>query len=189
MSFIARPVAVAALALAGMIGGHIAAYILVEPHSGSRAALLADSGHHYPGIPIILLAVLFTAAGSAVLWGMKERAANLPPCGLWAVLSVLQTAGFLATEACERLLTGGSFAHFGTLTVGGLLLQVPLAWLGSQLLKALRRFGRALAAVLKRPCFSAPPNKWSLCEDFLPDSPGLPGRFARGPPFSQTQTI
>ncbi len=89
----------AGLSFAGVVGGHLATYLLIAPDPHDREAMLAATGHGSWTLPIFfaLATFLAVACGSA---GARGRADTYFP--LVARLGALQVGGFALLEISER---------------------------------------------------------------------------------------
>jgi uncharacterized membrane protein len=146
-------------ALAGVVLGHMLAYLAVFPHAADRRAVLAVTGHSYwataEAIAIVcaLVSVLGTIARHV---GLAKR--HEPAHDAWAhyrssalQLAALQSAIFLVQETLERVHVGAPLSgllHDGFIGVG-IVMQVLVAMVLALILTVLgltaEAIGRALA--------------------------------------------
>ena len=156
-------------ALAGLLGGHVATYLLVEPAHHARDALLHRTGHGYlsaamaVGLALGLIAVL-----SAVAAGYRrgrsvavDRVASVPS---WRTLFALQGLSFVAIEAMERLVSGAGPSHLGVILLLGLAVQGIAAAVGALLLRLLAEVGEAIGRLVERgwvPASRRPRRRWT----------------------------
>jgi hypothetical protein len=166
-----RPVAliVFGTALAGLLGGHVATYLLVEPAHHARDALLHRTGHGYlsaavaVGLALGLIAALSTAAAG---YRRARSVARGPVASApsWPTLFGLQALAFVAIEVAERLISGAGSSHLGAILVVGLAVQGVAATVGVVLLRLLARVGEAIGHLVARrsiPAFGRPRHRWA----------------------------
>lgn len=166
-----RPVAliVFGTALAGLLGGHVATYLLVEPAHHARDALLHRTGHGYlSAAAAVCLALGLIAALSAVAAGYRRArsvargsAASAPS---WPTMFGLQALAFVAIEVVERLTSGAGSSHLGAILVAGLAVQGVTATVGVVVLRLLARVGEAIGRLVARrsiPVFGRPRHRWA----------------------------
>jgi hypothetical protein len=148
-----------ALALLGVLGGHLATYALLFPDAHVHDRVLAGSGHGWTALmgPAVLTAVAI-ALGLGVLSGLgRGRARSVR----FTTLLVLQVGIFAGLEIAERAASSGltlaSLQHhlvdhgLASILVVGTLIQVVTAWFGSTV-------SRVVAAVARlRP--TTPPRR------------------------------
>lgn len=139
------------MALAGLLAGHSLTYLGLAPSTTVRGDLLAGTGHGYLGrilpvaVALALVSGLFWIA-SGFLSGRAGRAA--PAIGIAPVLMAIQSLGFGAQEAVERLLAGAPLHDIGSVLLLGLPIQVLAAGLAALLVGTLYRAGQALRTLL-----------------------------------------
>lgn len=144
----------ALLAFAGLLGGHLLSYAIVAPHGHERAELLQATGHGMPDLfgPLAMSALIAAAVGFI---GLQLRVGDggsgrTPAARLALALWAMQTLGFVALEASERVLSShpiGDLWHEPAFLVG-LVAQLLVAVAGSLLLAALRRTAEAIRRFL-----------------------------------------
>jgi hypothetical protein len=144
---------VAAVAVAGVVVGHLITYALLVPRPSDRAEVLRDTGHVY--FPVALQAALLVGAVSLGWWFLRALTgrdrSQVRPSTLFGRLARLQLAGFAAMEVVERVASGTPLIELvRDHVVVGLAVQLLLAWLAARLLAALTktadRIGRAETA-------------------------------------------
>jgi hypothetical protein len=146
------------VAAAGVVVAHVLAYALASPDASAHAELLEETGHElWP----LTTAAATGAVAAALLGFVSERVQHAqrgfvservrraqrgsPRARLFVHgaprLALLQSLGFVALEALERLLSGGEVAHLLSepAVVIGLLLQVGVAVAAVGLLAFLAR--------------------------------------------------
>jgi hypothetical protein len=133
---------VAAVAVAGVVVGHLITYVLLLPRPSDRAIVLRDTGHAY--FPAVLQAALLVGALSLGSWFLRTvigRERSAPSSStLFARLARLQLAGFAAMEVVERIASGTPLVELlRDHIVVGLAVQLVIAWLAARFLAALAR--------------------------------------------------
>jgi hypothetical protein len=140
-----RIMAATAIALAGIAVGHAVVYAAVTPAHPETSALVAAGHTHWPSpwqaLPVATLLAII-AVGIA-----RHRAFRLRR--LFPVLTLLQSTGFLALEAAERLLLLDAVSSLVTepMILVGLGVQVVVA----AALTAVFGVGQRIAARLAGP--------------------------------------
>src|SRR6266567_1344867 len=148
-----------AVAVAGLLAGHILIYRIVAPGPLQRAALLQTTGHGYlPAALALGIALAALAAGGAVLLGFRRGAGGdagrRGSLVRWVLLpAVGQAAAFLVLEVLERVLAGAPLSSLlGPLLPVGVALQLLVGAAGGLVLAGLDRAGEAAgrAAAVRR---------------------------------------
>src|SRR5438093_6239954 len=105
--------AVTGVAAAGVLLGHWLAYAAAVPGGHSRAQLLAATGHGYlTQVSKIALVLLVSGVGALFLKSFRTSGAAPPrPLQIGWRLALIQTFGFVAMEAFERIAVGISPAE------------------------------------------------------------------------------
>jgi len=162
---IGRGVALIATAAAGLLAAHEFDYRLVVPDPTHRHDLLLRTGHGYLARALIIGAAVAVLAGLAAVVTGYRRGEGTAPFGLtFARLALVQSGGFVALEAVERLVVGAPpDDRLPLVTAVGVVVQIVVAWLGARLLAALRATG-ALVARLRtaRPAARAVATSWAI---------------------------
>jgi hypothetical protein len=191
--WVAGKLLLAGVALGGVVAGHTVAYIAAIPSSGSRHAVLAETGHGYwPAAVVAALAASLCAAGSVALRHARAaaggRALGADVSGWLAPrLAAIQILLYVAVEATERVVAGVPLAdllHQGLL-LRGLLAQLLVAVLATALLSWLARAAELVGRLLGRPPrpTRAVGRLPRLVGEVVARTP-YPGPVtARGPPF------
>lgn len=146
------------VALAGLLAGHSASYLVVAPDPHEREALLALTGHSQHGaFGTLALAAAFAGLIGLVMQRVRTHCAAEPGVSrarvavlLWAA----QTVGFVVLETWER---GHGFAGAGDLAgepafLIGLVAQAVVALVATALVVLVRATVDALLRL-----FAAPP--------------------------------
>lgn len=166
-----RPVAliVFGTALAGLLGGHVATYLLVEPAHHARDVLLHRTGHGYlsaamaVGLALGLIAVLSTVA-AGYRRGRSVAGGHVVTVPSWQTLFALQALSFVAIEVAERLISGAGPSHLGVILLLGLAVQGVAAAVGVLLLRLLAEMGEAIRRLVARrpvPALGRPRRRWA----------------------------
>jgi hypothetical protein len=173
--------------LAGCLGAHLAAYVLVEPGAHARHDLLANSGHGYLSqLPLLGAAVLVLLLAAALHHALVGRAGARPRPAVFVALPPL---AFTVQEHLERWAHAGGFPVAAALEptfLLGLALQLPFALLAWLLARATLGTAEALGRLL-RPRHRNP--RWRSLGVSAPASASLRslrplalGAPRRGPP-------
>lgn len=166
-----RPVALTLFgtALAGLLGGHVATYLLVEPAHHARDALLHRTGHGYlsavmaVGLALGLIAVL-SAVAAGYRRGRSVAGDHVATVPSWRTLFALQGLSFVAIEVVERLVTGAGPSHLGVILLIGLAVQGVAAAIGVLLLRLMAQVGEAMRRLVARasiPALGRPRRRWA----------------------------
>jgi hypothetical protein len=158
-----RPVAgkllLAGVALGGVVAGHTVAYVVAVPSAATRHDVLAETGHGYwPVAVLVALAACLCAAGSVALRHARAvvggRALGADVSGWLAPrLAAVQILLYVAAEATERVVAGVPLADLlhGGLLLRGLLAQLLVALAATVLLSWLARAAELVGRLLARP--------------------------------------
>ena len=183
------------LAVAGWLGAHSVAYVLVVPDPDHRAELLSDSGHGYLGAAPLFLACAITLvlAGLALAIVDGLRGGSRARVPVWP-LALLPPLGFAVQEHLERLIELNAFPFGAALEptfIVGMALQLPFALAAVTLARAALALGYLIGrafAVRRSPRPPAHPTSWRL-PAWLGPKPVLPlaaGHGERAPPGPRT---
>ena len=163
------------LAMAGLVLGHVLAYLIAVPDPHHRAFVLQRTGHEY--LPTMAEAALVLAlAGMAAVvirafapgpWGGSERFPRLA-----GRLGLVQVLAFGGLEVVERIVAGAPLGDLASdhILVIGMAVQVVVALAGAALLRWLARTSTKLAetVVLRLslprpgPVLALTSTSWSL---------------------------
>jgi hypothetical protein len=176
------------VASGGVLLGHWLAYLIVDPVTSTRDAVLGSTGHAYLSAADRLgLAVTLSALGAVFLRRMIHGDdVLLPVRAVGTRLAGFQVTAFLAMEVAERLAARvplGQLAH-GPLVPVGIAAQIAMATLGALVVFTLCRAADRAAAVLGSAI--PPPRILSAGVAVIPAA--RPARIAvpvatgRGPP-------
>jgi hypothetical protein len=149
-----RGLPVLGFAVAGLVLGHVLAYVIAVPDPYHRDLLLQRTGHDYlPAFGQAAL-MLFLAAVAAVVFRMSRRGSGRAErlATLAARLALVQVGAFTAQELLERTVSGSGFADLGhgRVLVVGVAAQIAIALVGAALLRWLARASRILGEVAGR---------------------------------------
>jgi hypothetical protein len=152
-----RPVALTLFgtALAGLLGGHVATYLLVEPAHHARDALLHRTGHGYlsaamaVGLALGLIALL-SAVAAGYRRGRPVAGDHVVTVPSWRTLFALQGLSFVAIEVVERLVSGAGPSHLGVILLLGLAVQGLAAAIGVLLLRLMAQVGEVIRRLATR---------------------------------------
>jgi hypothetical protein len=138
------------LAMAGLVLGHVLAYLIAVPDPHHRAFVLQRTGHEY--LPAMAEAALVLAlAGMAAVVirafapgprGDSERFSRLA-----GRLGLVQVLAFGGLEVVERIVAGAPLRHLASdhILVIGMAVQVVVALAGAAFLRWLARTSTKLA--------------------------------------------
>ena len=145
------------LAMAGLVLGHVLAYLIAVPDPQHRAFVLQRTGHEY--LPAMAEAALVLAlAGMAAV--VIRAVAPVPRGGserFWRLagrLGLVQVLAFGGLEVVERVVAGAPLRHLASdhILVIGMAVQVVVALAGAAFLRWLVRTSSRLAeTALPRP--------------------------------------
>jgi hypothetical protein len=178
------------LAAGGVAAAHILAFIVASPDPVRRGRLLDETGHGaWPVIVSVALAGLVVALARFAVGRIRDS--DRPaPATLWRLtagrLMALQSLGFVALEAVERLISGHGLGRLMTepVVLIGVALQVLVALVAAALMVLLARLvdrlNGLLRALPRAPRALARPGTWDgiLPRQRLVAGPANP----RGPP-------
>lgn len=143
------------LAFAGLLIGHFAAYAVVVPDQGMRAALLEATGHGAHGLFVPLAGAALLGAAIGLIAHQLRSHVSAPgkqwsPMRVGLTLWLLQTTAFIALEASERVLSSHAVSELlhEPAFLAGLALQAIVALAGAILVVLLRVTVAALCRYL-----------------------------------------
>ena len=143
----------AGAAMLGLAGAHVLDYFLLYRDPVIRAGLLQQTGHAYFGkafefaIASAVLAVVGTFA-FGVLRARDHRVERPSPWRAAAILALIQSGGFVALEAGERIVVNAHAGQLLKVTLLGVVLQVIVATLSAFVLSVIERAGTLVARAL-----------------------------------------
>jgi hypothetical protein len=184
----------AGMALGGVVAGHAIAYLAAIPSHATRHDVLAETGHGYWAVAVVVaLAASLLATGSVAVRHARAGAAGRTcrrDLSRWLAprLAAVQLLLYLVAEATERVVAGVPLAellHEGLLP-WGLLAQLVVALLLTLLLGWLARAAELVGRLLAGPPRPARPVR-RLPRPVFDEAVGgaiVPSPLtARGPPF------
>jgi hypothetical protein len=143
-------------AMVGLVGAHVLDYRLLFRDRFVRASLLQTTGHAYFGriVEFAVVSAVLAAAGSFAVGVRSARGHNsvrpsIAPTA--AILALIQSGGFIALEAGERVAAHAVAQQFIKITVIGVLLQVVVATITTFVLALIERAGDVVARALVGP--------------------------------------
>ncbi|TML79202.1 MAG: hypothetical protein E6G04_06390 [Actinobacteria bacterium] len=138
--------------LLGLAGAHVLDYLLLYRNPVVRTGLLRQTGHAYFGkafefaIASAILAVIGTFAfGVLRAHQSAERRSTWRAAG---ILALIQSGGFVALEAGERIVVNAHAGQLLKVTLVGVVLQVIVATVTAFVLSLIERAGRFIARAL-----------------------------------------
>ena len=143
------------LAMAGLVLGHVLAYLIAVPDPQHRAFVLQRTGHEY--LPAMAEAVLALAGMAAVViraFAPGPRGGSESFSRLAGRLGLVQVLAFGGLEVVERIVAGAPLRHLASdhILVIGMAVQVVVALAGAAFLRWLVRTSSRLAeTALPRP--------------------------------------
>lgn len=173
------------LALAGMALGHSAAYLVAEPHTGTRIATLEATGHGYwPLLAVAALLAAFAVIAVHLAGSLRVSAALTGP-RLGALIAG-QIGLFLVVEVAERAVAGAPLDLWAQAPLWAALpVQVAIAALCCRLLRLLGAAAVAFSAVPPPvPASSSAPVPFA--DDRVPSLVPCGSVSGRGPPLPST---
>jgi hypothetical protein len=144
------------LAMAGLVLGHVLAYLIAVPDPHQRAFVLQRTGHEY--LPALAEAALVLAlAGIAAVVirafapGPRRGSERFPR--LAGRLALVQVLAFGGLEVVERIVAGAPLRHLASdhILVVGMAVQVVVAVAGAAFLWWLARTSTKLAETIALP--------------------------------------
>jgi hypothetical protein len=138
------------LAMAGLVLGHVLAYLIAVPDPHHRAFVLQRTGHEY--LPAMAEAALVLAlAGMAAVmiraFAPGPRGGSESFSRLAGRLGLVQVVAFGGLEVVERIVAGAPLRHLASdhILVVGMTVQVVVALAGAAFLRWLARTSTKLA--------------------------------------------
>lgn len=136
----------------GLAGAHILDYVLLYRNPVVRAGQLTQTGHAYFGkaFEFAIASAVLAAIGSFAFGVLR---AHRPAEGrsVWRsawMLALIQSGGFIALEAGERLVVNAHNGQLLKVTAVGVVLQVIVATITAFVLSLIERAGRIIARAL-----------------------------------------
>ncbi len=144
----------------GLAGAHVLDYLLLYRNPVVRSGLLRQTGHAYFGkafefaiASAILAAIGSFAFGVLPAHHAPERRSVWRAAGM---LALIQSGGFVALEAGERLVVNAHAGQLLKVTLVGIVLQVIVATITAFVLSLLEHAGRIISRALATAPRSVP---------------------------------
>ena len=140
-------------AMLGLAGAHVLDYLLLYRDPVVRTGLLRQTGHAYFGkaFEFAIASAILAAIGSfafGVLRARDHHGERRSPWRAAGVLALIQSGGFVALEAGERLAVNAHAGQLLKVTMVGVVLQVIVATITAFVLSLIERAGRSIARAL-----------------------------------------
>jgi len=141
------------LAMAGLVLGHVLAYLIAVPDPHQRAFVLQRTGHEY--LPAMAEGALVLALAGIVAVVIRAfapgpRGGSEPFSRLAGRLALVQVLAFGGLEVVERIVAGAPLRHLASdhILVIGMAVQVVVAVAGAAFLRWLARTSTKLAETI-----------------------------------------
>jgi hypothetical protein len=140
-------------AMLGLAGAHILDYFLLYRNSHVRTGLLLRTGHAYFGhaVEFAAAAAILAAIGSFAFGVLREHGHHVERPSIWrtaAILSLIQSGGFIALEAGERVAAHAPAGQLTKVTLLGVALQAAVATITAFILSLIERAGSFVSRAL-----------------------------------------
>jgi hypothetical protein len=184
-----RAAVLGAAAFFGLVGAHAIDYFLLYAGPARRSVLL-QTGHSYFGkaFELGMAAAILAAIASFALGFTRDSAdrSRRSPLRVAAVLALIQSGGFIALEAAERVIARAPAGQITRILVLGVVLQAAIATVTAFALSMLERAGQIVArALAKEPPFEQPVTAtWRPREAARPKIALLARASPRAPPVA-----
>jgi len=141
------------LAMAGLVLGHVLAYLIAVPDPHQRAFVLQRTGHEYlPAMAEAALVLALAGIAAVVIRAFAPRVGTGSERFSWLAsrLGLVQVAAFIGLEVVERLVAGAPLRHLASdhILVVGTAVQVVVAVAGAAFLWWLARTSTKLAETI-----------------------------------------
>jgi len=141
----------------GLAGAHALDYFLLYRNPVVRTGLLMQTGHAYFGkaFEFAIASAVLAVIGSFA-FGVMRAHHPAEHRSVWrsaGMLALIQSGGFVALEAGERLVVNAHAGQLLKVTLVGVVLQMIVATITAFVLSLIERAGRIMARALT----SAPP--------------------------------
>lgn len=183
-----RATVLAAASMVGLVVAHVLDYTVIFRNPGARSAVLLNTGHSYFGRAIEfaivsgLLAIVGSVAVGALDGHTSERWSR---ARVACVLALIQSGGFVALEAGERVAAHAMAQRFVTVTLLGIALQVAVAIVTTFILGLFERAGQVLSRAPSVPPQAPAARPVPCLHDVAhPTSFHLRRAAPRAPPFA-----
>jgi len=137
------------------VGAHVLDYLLLYRDPLVRHGQLVRTGHAYFGhaVEFAVAAAVLAGIGSFAFGVLHERGHHVDRPSIWraaAVLSLIQSGGFIALEAGERVAAHAPPGQLTKVTILGVALQAVVATIAAFILAVIERVGRFVSRALVR---------------------------------------
>ena len=136
----------------GLAGAHVLDYFVLYRNPIVRSGVLSATGHSYFGkaFEFAIASAILAAIGSFAFGVVRahhdpERRSTWRAAG---VLALIQSGGFVALEAGERLMVNAHAGQLLKVTAVGVVLQALVATITAFVLSLIERAGRLIARAL-----------------------------------------
>ena len=136
----------------GLAGAHVLDYLLLYRNPVVRSGLLQQTGHAYFGkaFEFAIASAILAAVGSFA-FGMFRAHHPAEQRSVWraaGMLALIQSGGFIALEAGERLVVNAHNGQLLKVTAVGVVLQMIVAMITAFVLSLIERAGGIIARAL-----------------------------------------
>src|SRR5437899_9288550 len=140
-------------AMLGLVGAHILDYILLYGDPVVRTGLLRQTGHAYFGkaFEFAIVSAILAALGIFAFGVLRAHDRNVERRSPWraaGTLALIQSGGFVALEAAERIIVNAHGGQLLKVTLLGVVLQVIVATITAFVLSLVERAGSFIARAL-----------------------------------------
>src|SRR5437588_9286453 len=147
-----RAAVLGSAAMLGLAGAHVLDYLLLYRNPVVRSGLLQQTGHAYFGkaFEFAIASAVLAAIGSFA-FGMLRAHHPAERRSMWraaGMLALIQSGGFVALEAGERLVVNAHTGQLLKVTLVGVVLQLIVATITAFVLSLIERAGRIIARAL-----------------------------------------
>ena len=152
-SSVLRVAVLGGAAMLGLVGAHILDYVVLYRDPVVRGGLLRQTGHAYFGkaFEFAIAAAILAAIGSFAFGVLRARDHHVARRSTWraaGILALIQSGGFVALEAGERIVVNAHVGQLLKVTLLGVVLQVIVATITAFVLSLIERAGSFVARAL-----------------------------------------
>ena len=140
-------------AMLGLVGAHILDYVLLYGDPLVRTGLLRQTGHAYFGkaFEFAVASAIFAAAATFAFGVLRPHEHHVERRSPWraaGTLALIQSGGFVALEAAERIVVNAHAVQLLKVTLLGVVLQAIIATITAFVLSLIERAGSFIARAL-----------------------------------------
>src|SRR5438874_1846775 len=140
-------------AMVGLVAAHILDYVLLYSDRAVRTGLLRQTGHAYFGkaFEFAMASAILAAVGAfafGVLRAHDHHVSRRSPWRVAAILALIQSGGFVALEAAERIAVNAHAGQLLKVTLLGVVIQVIVATITAFVLSLIEHAGILVARAL-----------------------------------------